>query len=46
MDWDKVLTLLHAATIANDFPKLHHIRNAAMAELEAMDAQEPQEEEE
>jgi hypothetical protein len=45
MDWDKVLTLLHIATAANDFPKLHALRNAALDELEALSSQEPQEEE-
>jgi hypothetical protein len=46
VDWDKVLTLLHIATAANDFPKLHGLRNAALTELETMSAEEPQEEEE
>jgi hypothetical protein len=46
MDWEKALTLLHVATMSNDFPKLHHLRNAALDELATMDAEEPQEEEE
>jgi hypothetical protein len=46
MDWDKVLTLLHVATAANGYPQLHHLRNAAIDELKAMDLTEPQEEEE
>jgi hypothetical protein len=35
MDWDQVKTLLDVARMANDHPKLHGLRNAALDELEA-----------
>ena len=38
MKWEHVLTLLHIAHMANDYPQLHKIRDAAVAHLAAADA--------
>lgn len=35
MDWEQVKTLLDVARMANDHPKLHALRNAALDALEA-----------
>jgi hypothetical protein len=37
MKWEQVLTLLHVAETANGYPKLHSLRDAALATLEQAD---------
>lgn len=38
MTWEKTLTLLRVAIETNAFPKLHHIRDKAISELEKADS--------
>jgi hypothetical protein len=37
MTWEQVLTLLSIAHMANDYPKLHNLRNVAIGTLEAIE---------
>jgi hypothetical protein len=41
MDWEQIRVLLDVARMANDHPKLHGIRNAALDVLEAHVAELP-----
>jgi len=37
MSWEQILTLLHIAHMANEYGNLTPLRNAAIAELQAVD---------
>jgi len=45
MDWEQIRVLLDVARMANDHPKLHNLRNAALDQLETMSTPEAEEEE-
>ena len=40
MDWEKIAGLLHIADLSRKWPKLQHIHDAAMKELEAAKVEE------
>ena len=40
IDWEKINLLLDVVGKTNQYPKLHHLRNAAQTELEGIDIKE------